>query len=153
MATFQKWKLGQANTLVGTQTTVGTLYGVNSKLFVITVNAGGSTTSAPPRGNLVPDSGFTGGVIESIVDEVNPLAYYTTGSTATNQANIFVVMDRVANAADLQHRIRQIGANAAATRLTTTTFTYANTAILSTGGNFIDISGTQVIEGTAFTVS
>ena len=153
MATFQKWKLGQANTLVGTQTTVGTLYGVNSKLFVITVNAGGSTTSAPPRGNLVPDSGFTGGVIESIVDEVNPLAYYTTGSTATNQANIFVVMDRVANAADLQHRIRQIGANSAATRLTTTTFTYANTAILSSGGNLIDISGTQVIEGTAFTVS
>lgn len=153
MATFQKWKLGQANTLVGTQTTVGTLYGVNSKLFVITVNAGGSTTSAPPRGNLVPDSGFTGGVIESIVDEVNPLAYYTTGSTVTNQANIFVVMDRVANAADLQHRIRQIGANSAATRLTTTTFTYANTAILSTGGNLIDISGTQVVEGTAFTVS
>lgn len=153
MATLQKWKLGQANTLVGTQTTVGTLYGVNSKLFVITVNAGGSTTTTTPRGNLVPDSGFTGGVIESIVSEVNPLAYYTTGSTATNQANIFIVMDEVASAGDLQHRIRQIGANAAATRLTSTTFTYANTAILSSGGNLIDISGTQVIEGTAFTVS
>ena len=39
MATVQKWKLGQANTLVGTQTVVGTLYPVNSKLHVITVNA------------------------------------------------------------------------------------------------------------------
>jgi hypothetical protein len=153
MAILQKWKLGQANTLVGTQTTVGTLYSVNSKLFVITVNAGGSTTDAPPRGNLIPDSGFTSGVIESIVDEVNPLAYYTTGSTVTNQANIFIIMDRTASSADLQHRIRQIGANAAATRLTSTTFTYANTAIRSAGGNLIDISGTQVIEGTAFTVS
>lgn len=153
MATVQKWKLDQANTLVGTQTTVGTLYGPNSKLFVITVNAGGSTTSAPPRGNLVPDSGYTGGVIESIVDEVSPLAYYTTGSVLTNQANLFVVMDRTANAADLQHRIRLIGANTAATRLTSTTFTYANTAIRSAGGNLIDISGTQVVEGTSFTVS
>ena len=153
MATFQKWKLGQANTLVGTQTTVGTLYATNSKLFVITVNAGGSTTDAPPRGNLVPDSGYTSGVIESIVDEVNPLAYFTTGSTVTNQANIFIVTDRTANAADLQHRIRQIGANAAATRLTSTTFTYANTAIKSAGGNLVDISGTQVVEGTSFTVA
>ena len=152
MATLQKYKQGQANTLVGTQTTVGTLYGVNSKLFVITVNAGGSTTSAPPRGNLVPDSGYTGGVIESIVDEVNPLAYYTTGSTVTNQANIFIVMDRTASASDLQHRIRQIGANTAATRIDSTTFTYANTSIISAGANSVDISGTQVVEGTSFTV-
>jgi hypothetical protein len=148
MATLQKWKLGQANTLVGTQTTVGTLYGVNSKLHVITVN-----NSIAIRANLVTDSGLTGGVIESIVDEVNPLAYYTTGSTATNQANIFIVTDKQVSAADLQHRIRQIGANTAATRLTSTTFTYANTAIQSAGGNLIDISGTQVVEGTSFTVA
>jgi hypothetical protein len=148
MAILQKWKLGQANTLVGTQTTVGTLYGVNSKLHVITVN-----NSIAIRANLVTDSGLTGGVIESIVDEVNPLAYYTTGSTATNQANIFIVTDKQVSAADLQHRIRQIGANTAATRLTSTTFTYANTAIQSAGGNLIDISGTQVVEGTSFTVA
>ncbi len=148
MATLQKWKLGQANTLVGTQTTVGTLYGVNSKLHVITVN-----NSIAIRANLVTDSGLTGGVIESIVDEVNPLAYYTTGSTATNQANIFIVTDKQVSAADLQHRIRQIGANTAATRLTSTTFTYANTAIQSASGNLIDISGTQVVEGTSFTVA
>jgi hypothetical protein len=152
MAIFQKYKQGQANTLVGTQTTVGTLYGVNSKLFVVTVNAGGSTTTTTPRGNLIPDSGYTSGVIESIVSEVNPLAYYTTGSTATNQANIFIVMDRTASASDLQHRIRQIGANTAATRLTATTFTYANTSIISAGLNSVDISGTQVVEGTSFTV-
>jgi hypothetical protein len=148
MATFQKYKQGQANTLVGTQTTVGTLYGVNSKLHVITVN-----NSVAIRANLIPDSGYTGGVIESIVEEVNPLAYYTTGSTITNQANIFIVTDKHVSSTDLQHRIRQIGANAAATRLTATTFTYANTSIISASGNSIDISGTQVVEGTSFTVA
>lgn len=147
MATIQKWKLDQANTLVGTQTTAGTLYGVNAKLHVITVN-----NSIAIRANLVTDSNFTSGVIESIVDELNPLAYFTTGSTVTNQANIFVVTDKHISSADMQHRIRQLGANAAATRLTSTTFTYANTAIRSAGGNLIDISGTQVVEGTSFTV-
>ena len=152
MATLSKLKFYangviQSNTVVGTQTTVGTLYGVNSKLHVITVN-----NSISIRANLVLDSGYTGGVIESIIDEVNPLAYYTTWSTATNQANIFIVTDKQISAADLQHRIRQIGANTAATRLTGTTFTYANTSIISAGGNSIDISGTQVVEGTSFTV-
>ena len=90
MAIVQKWKLGQANTLVGTQTVVGTLYPVNSKLHVITVNAGGSTSTTTPRGNIIPDSGYTGGVIESIIDEVAPLAYWTTDSTVADQANIFV---------------------------------------------------------------
>ena len=52
MAIVQKWKLGQANTLVGTQTTIGTIYPVNSRLHTITVNAGGSTTTTTPRGNL-----------------------------------------------------------------------------------------------------
>ena len=147
MATVQKWKLSQANTLVGTQTTVGTLYATNSKLHVITVN-----NSVAIRANLVTDSGYTGGVIESIVDEINPLAYFTTGSTVTNQANIFIVTDKHISSTDLQHRIRQIGANTAATRLTGTTFTYANTSIISAGGYSIDISGTQVVEGTSFTV-
>ena len=146
MATVQKWKLGQANTLVGTQTVVGTLYPVNSKLHVITVNAGGSTTATTPRGNIIPDSGYTGGVIESIIDEVAPLAYWTTDSTVADQANIFVITDPSVHADDLQHRVRQIGANTAATRLTGTTFTYANTSIISAGGNSVDVSGTQVIE-------
>lgn len=147
MATIQKWKLGQANTLVGTQTTAGTLYGVNAKLHVITVN-----NSVAIRANLVPDSGLTGGVIESIVDELNPLAYFTTGSTVTNQANIFVITDKHISSSDIQHRVRQLGANTAATRINGTSFTYANTAITSSGGNLIDISGTQVVEGTSFTV-
>lgn len=153
MATFDKRKfyanaVALANTLVGTQTTAGTLYGVNAKLHVITVN-----NSIAIRANLVTDSGILSGVVESIVDEVNPLAYFTTGSTATNQANIFIVTDKHISSTDLQHRIRQIGANSAATRLTSTTFTYANTSIISGGGNSVDISGTQVVEGTSFTVS
>lgn len=145
MATIQKWKLGQANALVGTQTTVGTLYSVNSQLHVITIN-----NSQAIRGNLIPESNLTGGVIEAIVDEINPLVYYVTGSTATNQANLFIVTDVSVDSSDIQHRVRQIGANTAATRLTGTTFTYANTAV---GPNQVDISGTQVVSGTAFTVS
>jgi hypothetical protein len=144
MATLQKYKAGQANTVVGTQATVGTLYAVNTNLHVITIN-----NSKAIRGNLITESGVTGGVIESIVDEVNPLAYYTTGSTATNQANLFVITDVTIEASDLQHRIRQIGANTAATRIDSTSFTYANTAV---GPNSVDISGTQVVTGTSFTV-
>lgn len=136
-----------ANTLVGTQTTAGTLYGVNAKLHVITVN-----NSVAVRGNLVLDAGILDGVVESIIKEASPLAYFTTGSTVTNQANIFIVTDEQISSSDLQHRIRQIGANTAATRLTATTFTYANTSIISAGGNSVDISGTQVVEGTSFTV-
>lgn len=144
MAILQKWKLGQANTVVGTQTTAGTLYGVNTNLHVITIN-----NSRAIRGNLIPESGLTGGVIESIVSEISPLAYFVTSSTVTNQANLFVVTDVTIEADDLQHRIRQIGANTAATRLTGTTFTYANTAV---GPNQVDISGTQVVTGTSFAV-
>jgi hypothetical protein len=148
MATFQKYKQGQANTFVGTQATVGTLYGVNTNLHVVTINAGASVGQVI-RGNLVTESAVTGGVIEAIVGEVNPLAYYTTGSTATNQANLFLVTDITIKASDLQHRIRQIGAGSPATRLTSTTFTYANTAV---GPNAVDISSTQVVGGTSFTV-
>jgi hypothetical protein len=152
MAIFSRRKfyanaVALANTLVGTQTTAGTLYGVNAKLHVITIN-----NSVAVRGNIVLDSGILDGVVESIIDEVNPLAYFTTGSTVTNQANIFIVTDEHISSSDLQHRIRQIGANTAATRLTATTFTYANTSIISAGANSVDISGTQVVEGTSFTV-
>jgi len=73
------------------------------------------------------------------------LAYWTTDSTVADQANIFVITDPSVHADDLQHRVRQIGSNTAATRLTGTTFTYANTSIISVG-NSVDISGTQVIE-------
>jgi hypothetical protein len=152
MAIFSRRKfyanaVALANTLVGTQTTAGTLYSVNAKLHVITIN-----NSIAARGNLVLDAGILDGVIESVINEVNPLAYFTTGSTVTNQANIFIVTDKHISSSDLQHRIRQIGANTAATRLTGTTFTYANTSIISAGANSVDISGTQVVEGTSFTV-
>ena len=147
MATLQKWKLDQANTLVGTQTVWGTLYQVNSKLHVITVNAGGSTTTTTPRGNLIPDANHTGGVIESIVDEVAPLAYWTVDSTIQDQANIYVITDVSVHSDCIQHRVRQIAANVPAVRIdNTNSFTYANTAIPSAGGDLVDISGTVVAE-------
>ena len=56
MAIFSRRKfyanaVALANTLVGTQTTAGTLYGVNAKLHVITIN-----NSVAVRGNLVLDA-------------------------------------------------------------------------------------------------
>jgi hypothetical protein len=144
MASFQKYKVGQANTIVGTQTTAGTLYGVNTNLHVITVK-----NSKAFIGNVIPECGQTGGVVEAVVNEVNPLAYFVTNSTIANQANIFVVTDVTVKAGDIQHRVRQIGANSAATTSNNLTFTYANTAV---GPNQVDISGAVVTSGTSFTV-
>jgi hypothetical protein len=146
MATFQKYKQGQANTVVGTQTTKNTFYGVTTNIHVLTIN-----NSLPARGNLIAECDVTGGVVEAIVNEINPLAYFIGGVSSSNAGgNLFLVTDVTVEASDIQHRVRQIGANAAATRLTSTTFTYANTAV---GPNQVDISGTQVLTGTTISVS
>ena len=63
-------------------------------------------------------------------------------STSRNAGgNLYLVTDETVPSSDLQHRIRQIAANTAATRLTATTFTYANTAVSERA---VDISGTVV---------
>jgi len=153
MATLQKYKLGQANTFVGTQTIKNTLYGSALSLHIVTINAGGTldpAASALPRGNLIAECTLTGGVVEAIVNEINPLAYCVGGVSSTNAGgNLYLVTDAKVSSSDLQHRIRQIGANTAAVRSTgiwsANAFTYGNTAISE---RCVDISGTQVVAST-----
>jgi hypothetical protein len=148
MAIFQKYKQGQGNNVVGTQTIKNTLYSSALGLHVVEIK-----NSVAIRGNLIAECDLVGGVVDAIISEVNPLAYVIGGVSSSNAGgNLFLVTDETVSSSDLQHRIRQIAANTAATRLTATTFTYANTSIISAGANSVDISGTQVVEGTSFTV-
>ena len=135
-----------ANSFVGTQTLKNTLYGINTNIHVVTLS-----NSKLVRGNLIAECDQTGGVVDAIVSEVNPLAYYIGGVSSGNAGgNLYLITDVTVDASDIQHRIRQLGANTAATRIDSTTFTYANTAV---GPNAVDISGTQVVTGTSFSVS
>ena len=137
MATFQKYKQGQGNNVVGTQTIKNTLYGSTLGLHVVEIK-----NSQAIRGNLIVECDLVGGVVDSIISEVNPLAYAVGGVSSTNAGgNLYLVTDAKVSSSDLQHRIRQIAANTAATRLTATTFTYANTAVSERA---VDISGTVV---------
>ena len=67
-----------------------------------------------------------------------------------NTGKIYLVMDYNASAADLQHRIRQIGADSTAVRTGVSTFTYSVTSV---GPNDKDISGTTVADATSFTTA
>jgi hypothetical protein len=137
MATFQKYKQGQGNNVVGTQTIKNTLYSSALALHVVEIK-----NSVAIRGNLIAETDLVGGVVDSIISEVNPLAYVVGGVSSSNAGgNLFLVTDETVSSSDLQHRIRQIAANTAATRLTATTFTYANTAVSERA---VDISGTVV---------
>ena len=137
MAIFQKYKQGQGNNVVGTQTIKNTLYGSTLGLHVVEIK-----NSVAIRGNLIVECDLVGGVVDSIISEVNPLAYVIGGVSSANAGgNLYLVTDAKVSSGDLQHRIRQIGANTAATRLTATTFTYANTAVSERA---VDISGTVV---------
>ena len=137
MAIFQKYRQGQGNNVVGTQTIKNTLYSSALGLHVVEIK-----NSQAIRGNLIVECDLVGGVVDSIISEVNPLAYAVGGVSSTNAGgNLYLVTDAKVSSSDLQHRIRQIGANTAATRLTATTFTYANTAVSERA---VDISGTVV---------
>lgn len=112
----------------GSATVAGTLYTPNSNLFIIQVK-----TAVPANVNLLTEDSNGGdavvdGVVESIVKELNPLAWFTPNATS---GYIYVVLDKNLNsAADLQVRIRRIGLQTNGTT--------------SVGPNGVDISGTVV---------
>jgi hypothetical protein len=148
MATFQKYKQGQGNNIVGTQTIKNTLYTGTSKSPTLGLHIVEIKNSVAIRGNLIAECDLVDGVVDAIISEVNPLAYVIGGVSSSNAGgNLFLVTDAKVSSRDIQHRIRQIGANAAATRGTgnaitsATTFTYANTAVSERA---VDISGTIV---------
>ena len=142
MAIFQKYKQGQGNNVVGTQTIKNTLYSGTSTSPILGLHVVEIKNSVAIRGNLIAECDLVGGVVDAIISEVNPLAYAIGGVSSSNAGgNLFLVTDETVPSSDLQHRIRQIAANTAATRLTATTFTYANTAVSERA---VDISGTIV---------
>lgn len=110
---------------VGLKTTVGTLYNPNCNLYLITVkNNGGSAINLQNEDDAVDE------VVEMIVKEISPLAYFTVADTS---GKIHVVMDKGINdASELQIRIRAFGA--------------------STGANGVDVRGTTVEVATSLTI-
>ena len=124
----------------GAKTTAGVVYANNCNLYLISVK-----TAAAAAVNLTTEDSFGAnaitdgvGVVEAIVREICPLAYFTTNTAA---GTISVVLDLAINdATALQTRIRTIG------KVNGSTTT-------SIGPNAVDISGTLVVTATSFTVA
>ena len=109
----------------GLDATAGTLYSVNAKAYLVTVqNASNSNIDLRAEDDAVDEA------VEMIVTELNPLMYLVTNS---NAGTIHVVMDERSNAADMQQRIRNLG-----------------TAV---GPNDIDVTGSDVAAASAIAVS
>ena len=116
----------------GSNTKVGVLYNLNANLYVITVMDETSTAIDLQAEDSYDTDAVVNGTIEVIVDELNPLAWFTP---AASNGEIYVVMDKAINdAAEIQVRIRNLGGG-------------------TVGPNNIDISGTTVEVATSFTVS
>lgn len=126
----------------GLACTAGTIYPLNSKLYLCTVkNTSGVAVDISAEDDSVDE------VVEQIVKEVNPLAFFVAND---NTGKVYLVMDYNTSATDVQHRIRQIGADTPAVRTGATTFTYSATSV---GPNDKDISGTTVADATSFTTA
>jgi hypothetical protein len=127
---------GTVGRVNGSSTKVGTLFSLNCNLYNIYVrNASDTLIDLQPEDSY--ESGtesLIDGVIESIVKELNPLAWY---SGINSNGVISVVMDKaIDDAAELQTRIRRIGKD-------------ANASTTSVGPNDVDISGTRVYAATS----
>ena len=109
----------------GLACTVGTLYPLNAKAFLVTVkNAAASARDLRAEDDAVDET------VEMIVKELNPLMFFVTDSSA---GTMHIVADVSLSAADLQTRIRNLG-----------------TAV---GPNDIDVTGTTVTLATSITVA
>ncbi len=115
----------------GLRNTVGTLYQDMVNLYKITVR-----TTVPAAVDLTAEDDANDEVVEAIVRELNPLAFFVVNDAS---GVIYVVMDKHINdAAELQVRIRRIGKD-------------ANANTTSIGPNAIDISGTLVQNAVSMT--
>ena len=127
---------GTVGRVNGSNTKVGTLFSLNCNLYNIYVkNASNTTIGLQPEDSYESSTeSLIDGVIESIVKEINPLAWY---SAIDGDGIISVVMDKaIDDAAELQTRIRRIGK-------------VANASTTSVGPNDVDISGTEVFAATS----
>jgi len=115
----------------GLRNTVGTLYQDMVNLFKITVR-----TAVPAAVDLRAEDDAIDEVVEAIVRELNPLAFFVVDD---GSGVIYVIMDKHINdSAELQVRIRRIGKDSGATTT-------------SIGPNDIDISGTLVQNAVSMT--
>ena len=122
----------------GSKTNVGVLYNANCNLFLITVKQANTTAIDLRAEDSAGVDAVVDGVIEQIVKEINPLAYFVPNSTG---GIIHVVMDQsIDNASELQVRIRRIGIQSGST-------------VTAVGPNAVDISGTTVAPAQSFTVA
>jgi hypothetical protein len=109
----------------GLACTVGTLYSLNAKAFLVTVkNAAASARDLRAEDDAINET------VETIVKELNPLMFFVTDSSA---GTMHIIADVSLSAADLQTRIRNLG-----------------TAV---GPNSIDVTGTTVALGASITVA
>ena len=96
----------------GTDTTVGTLYSPNCNAFLITVKiANGTAVDLQTQDGVDSDgagadAGGADQVLEMIVKEINPLAWF---APADSSGKIHVIMDKSVNdATELRTRIRNM---------------------------------------------
>lgn len=109
----------------GLACTVGTVYSLNAKAFLVTVkNAAASARDLRAEDDAVDET------VEMIVKELNPLMFFVTDSSA---GTIHIVTDVSLSAADIQTRIRNLG-----------------TAV---GPNNIDVTGTTVADAASITIA
>jgi hypothetical protein len=116
----------------GLRNTVATLYQDMVNLYKITVKVAAATAV-----DLRDEDDAMDEVVEAIVREINPLAFFVVND---NSGVMYVVMDKNINdATELRTRIRRIGKVAGAGTTT------------EIGPNAIDISGTTVEAATGMT--
>ena len=117
----------------GLRNLVATLYMDNCNAYLITVkNAAASAIDLQAEDDAMDE------VVEMIIKELNPMAFYMP---ADSSGKIHVIMDKGINdATELRTRIRQIGKDAGA-------------STTSVGGNDVDISGTTVTLATSLTLA
>lgn len=116
--------MGIVTRVNGLACTVGTLYSLNAKAFLVTVKNAATTAQ-----DLRAEDDAVDETVERIVKELNPLMFFVTDSAA---GTMHIVTDVNKSAADLQARIRALG-----------------TAV---GPNNIDVSGTTVVDAVSITV-
>ena len=116
--------MGDVTRVNGLACTVGTLYSLNAKAFLVTVK----NVSAAAQ-DLRPEDDAVNETVEMIVRELNPLMFFVTDSSA---GTMHIVTDVNKSAADLQSRIRALGS--------------------AVGPNEVDVTGTTVVDAVSITV-
>ena len=124
----------------GSSTRVGILFTPNCNAYIIAVKIANATAVDLQTEDSYVDANTSliGGVIEAIVNEINPLAWFVP---AASSGVMHVIMDKSINdATELRTRIRNIGKP-------------SGSSVTAVGPNAIDISGTTVVAASSITVA